>query len=171
MAVSPAERALQVFCGHLEKLHFRAMITDREGNIEYVNPTFERVTGYSKSEAIGKTPRILKSGKHSQRFYTEFWNILLDGNSFRARFINKKKDGTLYSSIQLIVPVMDDQRDIRYFVSIGMVSADVVGVADELRELQTVSLSVPTVIANQDDAERMTKTVVAAMLKELEGWR
>jgi len=82
-----------------------------------------------------------------------------------------KKDGTLYSSLQLIVPVMDERCDIRYCVSMGMVSAEVASAADELRELQAISLPVPQIVASQDDAERMTRSVVDAMLKELERWQ
>ena len=78
----------------LEAASERVLITDCEGTILYVNPAFERVTGYTKAEVIGKNPRILKSGKHSRRFYEEFWSILLEGYPFRSRFLNKKKDGT-----------------------------------------------------------------------------
>ena len=93
------------------------VITDREGKIEYVNPAFEKLTGYTKEEAIGKTPRILKSGKHDLSFYEQLWKTILSGEVFRGVLINKKKDGQLYYSEKTITPVKDKQGNIARFVS------------------------------------------------------
>ncbi|MGO9119264.1 MAG: PAS domain S-box protein [Desulfomonilaceae bacterium] len=71
-------------------------ITDLVGTIQYVNPAFEKMTGYSKDEALGKNPRILKSGKQDQEFYRNLWSTVTQGKVWRGRFVNRRKDGTFY---------------------------------------------------------------------------
>ena len=73
------------------------LITDIKGTIQYVNPAFEQISGYSCEEAIGKNPRIFKSGAQDETFYRKMWNTLNSGKRWQGRFINKKKDGTLYT--------------------------------------------------------------------------
>jgi len=72
------------------------VITDANGTIQYVNPAFEKLTGYTRKEAIGQNPRILSSGQHSRAFYQEMWSTLHRGESWIGNFINKKKDGSLF---------------------------------------------------------------------------
>src|SRR5207245_5110856 len=95
------------------------MITDLNGIIQYVNPAFERLTGYAKEEAIGQTPRILKSGKYDQKFYENLWQTILSGEPFRFQFTNRKKSGELYSEEETIVPIKDEKGNITHFVSTG----------------------------------------------------
>ncbi|MGA7754425.1 MAG: PAS domain S-box protein [Candidatus Sulfotelmatobacter sp.] len=95
------------------------MITDRSGVIEYVNPAFETLTGYSREEACGKTPRILKSGEQAPETYQEMWKMLLDGNSYRGILVNRKKNGELYYVEESICPVRDSEGQIAYFISNG----------------------------------------------------
>ena len=83
------------------------MITDAEASIQYVNPAFEQITGYSRKEVTGKNPRILQGGKHSPGFYKEMWEHLSSGKAWAGRFINKKKDGSLYTEEANISPVYD----------------------------------------------------------------
>ncbi len=94
------------------------IITDKEGTIEYVNPAFEKTTGYSRSEALGKTPRLLKSQKHPANFYINLWNTILSGQSYRGTIINKKKNGEIYWSEQTITPMKDESGNITNFVSV-----------------------------------------------------
>jgi PAS domain S-box-containing protein len=94
------------------------VVTDREGTIVYVNPAFERITGFSKEEAIGKTPRILHSGKQDESFYREMWGTLLRGEAWEGHFINRKKDGSLYEEDATISPVRDSSGDIVSFVAV-----------------------------------------------------
>ncbi len=102
----------------IEQATVIVVITDIEGNILYVNPTFEKVTGYSKNEAIGQNPRILKSGKHPQSFYENLWKTILSGNTWEGEFINKKKDGSLYFEEATIFPLKDSKGEITNFVAI-----------------------------------------------------
>jgi len=93
------------------------VITDREGTIQYVNPAFERITGYSVEEVIGKNPRILHSGMHDESFYREMWGALLRGEVWEGHFINRKKDGSLYEEDATISPVRDSSGKILSFVA------------------------------------------------------
>jgi len=102
----------------IEQAAESVFITDRDGTIQYVNPAFERLTGYSRKDAIGQNPRILKSGKHDTLFYKEMWDTLSRGDAWQGRFINKKKDGSLYEAKATITPILDEHGKITNFVSI-----------------------------------------------------
>ena len=83
------------------------VITDPEGRIVYVNPAFETITGYTRDEAIGKKPSILKSGRHSGEFYARLWETLKAGEAWRGRLINRAKDGHLFTEDATIAPVLN----------------------------------------------------------------
>ncbi|MBI4495199.1 MAG: MEDS domain-containing protein [Chloroflexi bacterium] len=95
------------------------VIADKNGAIEYVNPAFERATGHTREEVLGKTPRILKSGQHDQTFYEELWQTILSGRAFNAVFTNRKKSGELYHERKTISPLRDAQGNITHFVATG----------------------------------------------------
>ena len=94
------------------------IIANKKGVIEYVNPAFETTTGYSRAEALGKTPKILQSGMHDKEFYQNLWRTILSGKPYRGTIINKKKNGELYWSEQTITPMKDDAGNITNFVSV-----------------------------------------------------
>jgi PAS domain S-box-containing protein len=94
------------------------VITDVRGVIEYVNPAFEQTTGYRASEALGKTPRILKSGRQDAEFYRALWKQLLAGKPFRDVIINRRKSGELYWAQQTITPIKNEKKQITHFVSV-----------------------------------------------------
>jgi len=93
-------------------------ITNRDGVIDYVNPAFEVTTGYSRLEAVGQTPRILKSGQTSPQQYAELWKTILAGETFRAHIVNRKKSGELYHAEQTITPVKASDGSVAYFVAV-----------------------------------------------------
>jgi PAS domain S-box-containing protein len=94
-------------------------ITDPNGNVRYVNPAFTALTGYTAAEILGKTPRILKSGKHDGFFYHNMWLHLTGGRVWQGEITNRKKDGTLYVDEQTITPVTrDDDGQIGCFISV-----------------------------------------------------
>ena len=103
----------------LERTGDAVIITDRFGVIEYVNPAFEAMSGYSSQEALGKNPNIIKSGKHDAGFYKQLWETLLSGEDYRGVIINRKKDGTIYYEEKTISPLRDDKGDISNFVATG----------------------------------------------------
>ncbi|WP_321371634.1 PAS domain S-box protein [uncultured Draconibacterium sp.] len=94
------------------------VITDIEGNIEYVNPFFEEKTGYTLKEVIGGNPRILKSGKQPKHYYENMWNTILKGNIWRGEFQNKKKNGEIYWEKGIISPVTNGGGEIVHFIAI-----------------------------------------------------
>ncbi len=93
-------------------------ITNREGIIEYVNPAFVTTTGYSRDEALGRTPGLLKSGQHTEKFYQELWAAISTGEVFRGTIINRKKNGGIYWTEQTITPMKAMAGDITHFVSV-----------------------------------------------------
>lgn len=94
------------------------LITDLDGRIEYVNPAFERTTGYSRAEALGKRPSILKSGVHDEAFYSELWATILGGRTWEGRFVNRRKDGSIYHEDTTISPVRSESGEITHFVAV-----------------------------------------------------
>ncbi len=108
------------------RLHARAMemaanaivITDRDGTIRWVNPAFTAITGYAPEEAIGKNPRVLKSGKHDTAFYQHLWQTILAGKVWKGETINRRKDGNLYTEEMAIAPVSDERGNITHFIAI-----------------------------------------------------
>ena len=111
------------------------VITDRNGIIEYVNPAFEATTGYTREEAIGKTPNILKSGKHGAQFYKKLWDELRAGRVFRAVFINRKKNGELFYDEHTITPIRDSRGIITHYVSTTKDITERIQAEERLREL------------------------------------
>jgi len=108
---------LRKLSGVVEQTGDAVVITDKEGVIEYVNPAFETLTGYSRLETVGQTPRILKSGQHPLEFYENLWAQILAGQVFRGIVINKKKSGELFYEEKTISPLRDETGAITHFVS------------------------------------------------------
>jgi len=94
------------------------VITNTQGIIRYVNPAFERTTGYSREEVVGQTPRVLKSGEHAPEFYKELWETVLGGGVFTATIANRRKNGELYWAEQTITPMREQSGRITHFVSV-----------------------------------------------------
>jgi PAS domain S-box-containing protein len=112
-----AERTLTRLGLAVDQAAEAVVVTDTAGNIEYVNPAFERITGYSLKEAIGCNLRMLKSGKHDDAFYQRMWETISHGEVWSGRFVNRKKDGTLYDEECTISPVRDASGKIVNFVA------------------------------------------------------
>ena len=94
------------------------MITDTDGNFEYVNPKLTQVTGYTEDELAGQNPRILKSGKQPSEFYEMMWNVLASGQEWRGELCNRKKNGKLYWASASISPVRDAEGAITNYVGV-----------------------------------------------------
>ena len=102
----------------VEQTDDSVFITNAEGVIEYVNPAFEASTGYSREEALGRTPRILKSGRQTPEQYDVLWKTILAGETHRSIIVNRKKNGDEYYAEQSISPVTDPKGNIINFVSV-----------------------------------------------------
>ena len=94
------------------------IITNPMGVILWVNPAFTALTGYSGPEAIGNTPRLLKSGKHDQAFYENLWQTILDGQTWHGEFTNRRKNGCIYYGEETITPVRPPGGKITHFIGI-----------------------------------------------------
>jgi PAS domain S-box-containing protein len=116
------------------------VITDPNGTILYVNPAFERITGYTSSEVIGRNPRILKSGKHDAAFYRQMWDALPQGKVWSGRVINKKKNGSLYEEEMSISPVFDSAGKITNYVAVKRDVTQEVALATQLRQAQKMEI-------------------------------
>jgi len=114
-----AEAAVRRLSSIVEQTNDTVVVTDRKGVIEYVNPAFERLTGYTRVETLSKTPRILNSGSHDKQFYKKLWNTILTGDVFQAEIANRKKSGELFYEVQTITPLRDAQGNITHFVATG----------------------------------------------------
>jgi two-component system, cell cycle sensor histidine kinase and response regulator CckA len=112
------------------------VITDAAGAISYVNPAFESITGYSREEAVGQNPRLLKSGRHDAAFYRYMWDLLLQGKVWTGRIVNKRKDGKLYEEETTISPVLDPAGKIVNYVAVKRDITQEVALEQQLRQAQ-----------------------------------
>ena len=109
----------RAFRRYVEQCPDAVLVTDPAGVIEYVNPAFERMTGYNAAELAGRRPAMLKSGLHEADFYRRLWAALLAGEEFRALFANRRKNGEPYYEDKIIRPLRDEQGRVTHFVSFG----------------------------------------------------
>lgn len=111
------EQNLKLFDTAIKQTNTVVVITDVKGDIVFVNPAFEKVTGYKAEEALGKNPRILKSGLMSDDYYKKLWDTILSKEVFRGTFINRKKSGDLYYERTIITPLTNSQGEITHFIA------------------------------------------------------
>lgn len=114
-----AEQKIRMLSSAVEQSSANIMITDTEGKIVYVNSKFEKITGYTLNEVVGKKPDILEADKDNPHFTTELWNTLNAGREWHGEFKNKRKDGTIYWEEALISPVKDSFGNIVNFLSVN----------------------------------------------------
>jgi len=114
-----AEAQTRQLSSAVEQTADAVVITDRRGIIEYVNPAYEQITGYSRQEVLGKNASVVKSGEHDENFYGELWRTILAGRVFRGTMVNRKKDGSLYYEEKTISPLRNADGNIVRFVSTG----------------------------------------------------
>jgi PAS domain S-box-containing protein len=112
-----AEASLRILSRAVEQSADMVMVTNRDGIIEYINPAFQALTGYSNEDLRGQTPRILKSGEQNSDFYRDLWKSILAGNVYRGIFVNRTKKGDLLYVEQTICPVRDPGGEITHFIS------------------------------------------------------
>jgi PAS domain S-box-containing protein len=120
----------------IEEAAEEILITKVDGSIQYCNPTFERVTGYQRSEVLGQNPRFLKSGKHDAEFYRDLWTTITKGGVWTGRFTNRKKDGTLYEVEGSISPIHDSSGKLTGFVSTRHDVTERLRMESQLRQAQ-----------------------------------
>lgn len=113
-----ANETIQKFSKSIEQSPSTIVITDVHGNIEYVNPKFTDITGYSLDEVIGKNPRILKSGEMPPETYRQLWETISMGEVWRGEFLNKRKNGELYWEWATMTSIKNEEGIITNYISI-----------------------------------------------------
>lgn len=112
------EERLQKLSVVVEQTPAVVVVTDTDGRIEYVNPAFEHVTGYSSAEVIGETPRILKSGQMSKELYQEMWGTISSGKVWKGELCNRKKNGELYWDFGTVSPIKNAEGIITNYIAV-----------------------------------------------------
>ncbi|MFA6290816.1 MAG: PAS domain S-box protein, partial [Victivallales bacterium] len=135
-----AEGSLRRLAAAVEQAAETIMITDADAVILYVNPAFERTTGYARHEAIGKNPRFLKSGKQEPEFYRQMRAALAAGGVWTGNFINRRKDGSFYEEESTISPVRDAEGKIVNYVAVNRDVTRVVQLENQLRQAQKMEV-------------------------------
>jgi two-component system, cell cycle sensor histidine kinase and response regulator CckA len=131
-----AEEELRKLTRAVEQSSSSIVITDTQGKIEYVNPYFCQLTGYSENETIGQNPRILKSDQTNPELFVEMWQTITDGREWRGEFVNRKKDGDLFWEFVSISPIKDEKGEITHFLGIKEDITEQKKLEDQLRQSQ-----------------------------------
>jgi diguanylate cyclase (GGDEF)-like protein/PAS domain S-box-containing protein len=129
------ESLLELKAAALEAAANPIMISRRDGTIMWVNEAFERLTGYTRDEALGRNAGLLKSGHHAAAFYKSMWETVLSGQKWRGELINRRKDGSLYQEEMTITPVKNADGDISHFIAIKLDITERKLAEEHIREL------------------------------------
>ena len=173
------ERALQLSARVFSDSREGITITDSEGTIVDVNKAFTRITGYSREEALGQNPKILKSGRHPQEFYDEMWQAITKDGSWSGQIWNRKKSGEIYASLLSISTVYDEQHGTQNYIAFF---SDITYMKDYEQELkQMAHYDVLTGLLSRSLLEdrlqqaiaqsQRSKTLVAIAYIDLDGFK
>ena len=152
-----AQKELDKFVQVIEQTPISVMITDTQGNIEYVNPFVMKKTGFTKKDLIGQNPNILKSGNQESDFYQVLWNTISSGKTWQGEFQNKKKNGELFWENAIIAPIYDKKGNITYYTSIKD------DITQKLKEKKELEIAKHTA----DEANRAKSDFLAKMSHEI----
>ena len=117
LARARLEETQQRLSAAVEQSAEAVFIAETDGTIIYFNPAFERISGYSRDEAIGQNPRLLKSGRHDLTNYCDLWQTISEGWVWQGRLTNRRKDGSLYTEEATITPIRNQADDIVNYVA------------------------------------------------------
>lgn len=173
------EKDLQQMATAVEHSPSIVFITDKKGAIEYVNPKFVEVTGYTAVEIVGKNPRILKSGTRSKEDYEDLWKTILDGKEWRGEYLNKRKDGEEYWVAASISSIFNTIGEISYFVCVQEDITEKKKAEEEIRYLANhdALTELPSLRLGKDRLEhaitiaKRKKNKVALMFIDLDGFK
>ncbi|MBN1658098.1 MAG: PAS domain S-box protein [Anaerolineae bacterium] len=136
LARARLEETRQLLNAAVEQAAETVMITDTQDKILYVNPAFERISGYSRDEVLGQSPSFLESGKHDAAFYQHLWETIRAGRVWQGRFINRKKDGSLFAEEATITPVRNRAGKIANYVTVKRDVTRELQLEDQFRQAQ-----------------------------------
>jgi two-component system cell cycle response regulator len=129
------EDLLQLQVAALEAAANPILISRRDGTIIWINKAFERLSGYTRHEALGQNTSLLKSGQHSASFYKNMWDTVLSGEKWHGELLNRRKDGSLYQEEMTITPVKNAADEITHFIAIKLDITDRKQVEEQIRHL------------------------------------
>ncbi len=151
------EKQLKLLSRSVEQSPVSIVITDEKGNIEYVNPTYSKVSGFSFEETVGGKPGLLKSGYHSKDTYTQLWETISGGKEWRGELLNKRKDGALFWEDVSISPIFDERGNIAHYVA---VKEDITGKKKMVEELWVAK-------EKAEESDRLKSAFLANMSHEI----
>jgi len=151
------EEKLRTLIRAVEQNPVSIVITNANGSIEYVNPKFTEVTGYSCEEIIGKNPNILKSGNKPKEEYEALWDTILSGKTWYGEFYNKKKNGESYWVSASISPIVNNQGDITHFV----------GVKEDITEKKKMISELIEAKERAEESDKLKSEFLAQMSHEI----
>jgi len=148
--ISKLERAV-------EQSPSSVVITDLDGNIEYVNPKFTEITGYTREEVLGQNPRIMKSGAHDKELYKNLWDAIRTGNEWRGEFLNRRKDGTTFWEMASISPVRNDLGQTTHYIAIK----------EDITERKNIEQQLLEAKERAEESDRLKSAFLANMSHEI----
>ncbi|MGQ9644566.1 MAG: PAS domain-containing hybrid sensor histidine kinase/response regulator, partial [Ignavibacterium sp.] len=151
------EQQLKLLSISINQSSSAVIITDLNGDIQYVNDTFTTLTGYTNEEVIGKNPRFLKSGYTTKETYKELWNKILAGENWEGEFLNKRKDGTLYWEYARISPVKNENGTITNYI----------GIKDDVTKIKKLMDELKIAKVKAEETSRLKTNFLANMSHEL----
>ncbi|MCD8515305.1 MAG: PAS domain S-box protein, partial [Burkholderiaceae bacterium] len=116
-----SEHQIRMLSQATEQSPVSVIITNSKGRIEYVNPAFERMSGYTRDEVLGRNPRLLQSARTSRETYRRMWDALLQGQPWQGELVNKRKDGSHYLQSVTIAPLRNERQEVMQYISVQMV--------------------------------------------------
>ena len=137
------EEQLLIQTKAMEAAAFAIVITNSDGTISWVNRAFTKLTGYTREEAVGQNPRVLKSGEHAPSFYRNMWGVISSGRAWAGELTNRRKDGTCYNEEMAITPVLGTGGKIAHYIAIKQDITERKRVAAELENMHKQLVDVP----------------------------
>jgi len=166
------EASLRKLSTVVEQTGEGVIITDKDGTIEYVNPAFTKLTGYSPDEAIGQNPRILNSGNQDKFFYKNMWNTIITGKTWQGKVIDRKKDGSFHPVLLTISPILNGAGEIAHFAAIHADLTDLESLETQFHQAQKMEAIGTLVGGIAHDFNNMLSGITANLYlakKQLQG--
>lgn len=134
--IKEAQLAMSRLTAAIDQAAEMIVMTDLNGVMTYVNPAFEAVSGYSRAEAVGKSPGILAAGEHPKDFFSDMWETITGGKVWKGRIVNRRKNGERYTLESSIGPIRNHSGDLIGFVGVGRDITQQLVVESQLRQSQ-----------------------------------